>query len=142
MQANVHEDYSRAETHDGPSNRAFGFTVGLVLAAIALLPLLRSRPLRWWAAVPSAILLVAAALFPSALSLPNRLWMKLALLISKITNPVITALMFYMLFTPTAVICRWMGKDLLRLKFDETLDTYWIVRQPAGPPPESMRNQF
>lgn len=142
MPANVHEDFSRAETHDGPSNRSFGLTVGIVLAAIAVLPLLRSRPLRWWAAIPAAILLVAGVLAPSLLAVPNRLWMKLAWLISKITNPIITALMFYLLFAPIAAICRWMGKDLLRLKRDEGLETYWIAREPAGPTPESMRNQF
>jgi hypothetical protein len=138
----MHEDFSRAETHEGPSNRSFGLTLGVFFLIVTLLPVLRSRPARWWAAVPAAILLAAAVLFPSALSLPNRLWMKLALLISRITNPIITTLMFYLLFTPTGIICRWMGKDLLRLKFDESLDTYWIARQPAGPPPESMRNQF
>ena len=143
MPANVHEDFSRADHQQGgPSNRSFGLTVGIFLALVAVLPLLRSRPLRWWAAVPAAVLLIAAAFFPLSLTLPNRLWMKLAWLISKITNPIITALMFYMLFTPAAAICRWMGKDLLKLKFDEGVDTYWIVRQPAGPSPESMRNQF
>jgi hypothetical protein len=142
MQANLHEDFSRAETHEGPSNRSFGLTVGIFLAIIAVLPLLRSRPPRWWAAVLAALLLSAAGLLPAALRWPNRLWMKLAWLLSKITNPIITALMFYLIFTPAALLCRWMGKDLLRLKFDEELDTYWIARQPAGPPPETMRNQF
>lgn len=142
MRANVHEDFSRAEAHEGPSNRSFGLTLGIFLVVLAIVPLLRSRPPRWWAAVAAALLLIAAVLFPMALRWPNRLWMKLAWLISKITNPIITALMFYLLFTPAAIICRWTGKDLLRLQFDEDLDTYWITRQPAGPPPETMRNQF
>jgi hypothetical protein len=68
--------------------------------------------------------------------------MKLAWLISKITNPIITGLMFYLLFTPAALICRWIGKDLLRLKYDHAADSYWIPRDPAGPPPETMQNQF
>jgi hypothetical protein len=142
MQMNVHEDFSRAEEHEGPSNRSFGVTVGVFLVAVAVVPLLRSKPVRWWAVVPAAMLLIAAALFPSALSWPNRAWMKLALLLSKITNPIVTALMFYLLFAPIGVFCRWTGKDLLRLKRDDTLDTYWIARQPVGPPPETMRNQF
>jgi hypothetical protein len=142
MQANVHEDFSREETHEGPTNRSFGLTVGGVLALIALVPMLRSRPPRLWALVPAAILLVAGVLFPPALTVPNRLWMKLAGLISKITNPIILSLMFYLLFTPAALICRLLGKDLLRLKADKELDTYWIVREPAGPPPETMSNQF
>jgi hypothetical protein len=142
MQANVHETFSREETPEGPSNRSFGLTVGGMLALIALLPTLRSKPPRWWALAPAAILLIAGALFPSVLAVPNQLWMKLAALISKITNPIILSLMFYLLFTPVAMICRLMGKDLLRLKSDKELDTYWIARQPAGPPPETMSNQF
>jgi hypothetical protein len=142
MQANVHEDFSREKTHEGPTNRSFGLTVGGVLALIALVPMLRSKPPRLWALVPAAILLVAGAIVPSVLTLPNRLWMKLAELISKITNPIILSLMFYLLFTPAALICRLLGKDLLRLKADKELDTYWIVRQPAGPPPATMSNQF
>jgi hypothetical protein len=141
-QLNVHEDFSRTEAHAGPSNRSFGLTVGAVLALIALVPLVHGRPPRWWVAAPAAILLLTGAVYPSALCVPNRLWMKLAWAISKITNPVITALMFYLLFTPVAVITRLIGKDLLRLKFDETAESYWIPRQPAGPPPETMRNQF
>ena len=142
MQTNVHEDFSRAETHEGPSDRSFGLTMGIVLSCVAVLPMLRSRPPRWWAVAPAAILLLSALLFPSALRRPNRLWMRLAGLISKVTNPIVTGLMFYLLFTPVAVVCRWMGKDLLRLKRDDSLDTYWIARQPVGPPPETMRNQF
>ena len=139
---NTHEDFSRKETAQGPSDRSFGVTLGVFFALVGVAPLVHGRPLRWWAVAPSAILLTAAAVVPSTLAVPNRLWMKLAALISKITNPIITALMFYLLFTPAAIICRWMGKDLLRLKFDETLDTYWIPRRPAGPRPETMRNQF
>jgi hypothetical protein len=139
---NVHEDLSRAEAHEGPSNRSFGLTIGIILAAVAILPLWNSRPPRWWAAATAAVLLLAGVFAPSALRWPNRLWMKLAELIGRITNPIITALMFYLLFTPVALICRWMGKDLLQLKVDDAVDTYWIVRQPAGPPPDTMRNQF
>ena len=139
---NVHEDFSRKDDADGPSDRSFGLTLGIFFLLVGMAPLLRARPVRWWAVAPSAILLIAAAVSPSVLRLPNRLWMRLAWLISKITNPIITGLMFYLLFTPAAIICRWTGNDLLRLKFDDTLDSYWMPRQPPGPPPESMRNQF
>ena len=142
MQANVHEDFSREERHEGPSNRSFGLTVGGVLLLVALLPMLRSKAPRLWALVPAAILIVAGVLRPSVLTVPNRLWMKLAELISKITNPIILSLMFFLLFTPAAIVCRLLGKDLLRLKAEKELDTYWIARQPAGPPPETMSNQF
>jgi hypothetical protein len=79
---------------------------------------------------------------PSLLHRLNLLWTRLAVLLSKITNPIITGLMFYILFTPVAFALRLLGKDLLRLKLPPEGGSYWIPRKPAGPAPESMQNQF
>jgi hypothetical protein len=68
--------------------------------------------------------------------------MRLALLLSKITNPVIMALLFVMVFAPFGILMRLLGKDLLRLKPDPAANSYWVVRTPPGPQPESMSNQF
>ena len=43
---------------------------------------------------------------------------------------------------PTGLVMRAMGKDLLRLKRQPGADSYWIVRQPPGPMPETMKDQF
>jgi hypothetical protein len=37
---------------------------------------------------------------------------------------------------------RLVGKDPLRLKRDGGAGSYWIPREPPGPPPDSMSNQF
>jgi hypothetical protein len=50
--------------------------------------------------------------------------------------------MFYLIFTPIAFVCRMLGKDFLRLAPEPEAGSYWIPRQPPGPAPESMRNQF
>ena len=84
-------------------------------------------------------LLIASALSPSILRIRIRLWMQPAWWISKITNPIITALKFYLLFTPAALICRWPGENLLGLKYDYAADSY-CRRHRAGPPPETIRN--
>jgi hypothetical protein len=34
------------------------------------------------------------------------------------------------------------GKDFLRLRIDRSAKSYWIEREPPGPPPQSMKNQF
>ena len=44
--------------------------------------------------------------------------------------------------TSRRVSVRWRGKDLLRLKRDPAASSYWIPREPPGPPPETMRNQY
>jgi len=43
---------------------------------------------------------------------------------------------------PTGLVMRAMGKDLLRLKREPDAASYWIVRAPPGPAPESMKDQF
>jgi hypothetical protein len=37
---------------------------------------------------------------------------------------------------------RAIGKDLLRLKQEPEAESYWIVRAPPGPAPETMKDQF
>jgi hypothetical protein len=51
-------------------------------------------------------------------------------------------LLFVLGVIPFGLGARLMGKDLLRLKLDKSAKSYWIVRQPPGPPPETMRNQY
>jgi hypothetical protein len=40
------------------------------------------------------------------------------------------------------LLMRLFGKDFLRLKRDPQAKSYWIERTPAGPAPDSMKNQF
>jgi hypothetical protein len=138
----THESFHHDEELRVSSDRSFGLVFTVVFAVVGLLPLLKGNPVRTWALGVSALILVISFTTPSVLHGANVLWMKLALLLSKVTNPIITGLMFYVLFTPVAFIFRLTGKDLLRLKHDSAASSYWIVRQPPGPAPESMRNQF
>ena len=46
----------------------------------------------------------------------NLLWLKFGLLLHKVVNPVLMALIFYGTVLPTGIMARLMGKDLLRLK--------------------------
>jgi hypothetical protein len=34
------------------------------------------------------------------------------------------------------------GRDPLHLKFDRQAGSYWVVREPPGPAPETMTQQF
>jgi hypothetical protein len=62
--------------------------------------------------------------------------------LGKLTSPIVLGLLFYGFITPLAFAMRLAGKDPLRLKFDRAADSYWIRRDPPGPEPESMTNQF
>jgi hypothetical protein len=137
----MHEDFVREPEHTGSSDRAFGLTFAVFFALVAILPLLHHKPLRLWAVGVSILFLLATAI-PRVLRPMNLFWAKIGLLLSKITNPIITGLMFYLVFAPAAMVLRLLGKDLLHLKFDAAAGSYWIPRTPPGPAPESMQHQF
>jgi predicted membrane metal-binding protein len=137
-----HESYQRHEEVRGSSNRSFGIVFAIVFALIGLLPLAFGGHARLWSlAVGAAFLLVALAA-PSVLAPLNRLWLRFGLLLHRIVSPLILGIMFYLVVTPTGLLMRALGKDLLRLKFDRQRASYWIERVPPGPPPESIKDQF
>ena len=79
---------------------------------------------------------------PSLLAPLNRLWMRFGLLLHKIVNPVVMGIIFVLTVVPIGLVMRMIGKDILHLRFDKQCDSYWIRRDPPGPSPESMDNQF
>jgi Saxitoxin biosynthesis operon protein SxtJ len=137
-----HEDLTREEEVEGSSDRSFGVVFAVVFLIVALLPLLHSGAVRWWSVGVSAAFAVVAFTVPSILAVPNRLWMKFGLLLAKIVSPIALGILFYLVFTPIGLLMRLSGKDPMRLKADPNAKSYWIDREPPGPPPQSMTNQF
>jgi hypothetical protein len=138
----VHEDFSRDEAVQGSSNRVFGLTVAAALAVVAAWPLVRQRPVRWWAVAVALVVLGVAIVSPRVLGPLNRFWTRLGLLLQRLVTPAIMALLFYGTVTPIALLLRLGGKDLLRLRLDREAASYWLPRRPPGPAPDTMRQQF
>jgi len=138
----AHEDLARTQTIETSSDRGFGLVFAAVFLVIALWPLLGAAPPRWWALVPSAGFMVVALIRPALLGGLNRLWTRLGILLGRLISPLVLALLFYGVLSPLGVLMRLTGKDPLRLKQDRAAQSYWIPREPPGPPPDSMTNQF
>jgi hypothetical protein len=79
---------------------------------------------------------------PRVLALPNRLWTKVGLVLFKVVSPVVLALVFYVTVTPINLLLRLLGKDILGLGWKRDDSTYWIARNPPGPAPDTLKNQF
>jgi hypothetical protein len=138
----AHEDLTREQYVEGSSDRNFGLVIAAVFLLVALGPLRHGHTPRWWALAVAAVFALVALAKPALLARLNRLWMKLGILLGKIVSPIALGILFYGVLTPLAVVVRLTGKDPLRLKLDSGADSYWILRKPPGPPPDSMTNQF
>ena len=138
----IHEDYGRAEEVKLGSERAFGVVFAVVFAVVGLWPLVAGGGVRAWALGVGAWILVVALARPALLRPFNRAWFHFGLLLSRVVNPLVMGLLFFVTVTPIGLIMRALGKDPLRLRFDRGAPSYWIERQPPGPEPETMRQQF
>lgn len=138
----LHEDFSRQGEVKSGSDRAFGLVFAGVFALVGLWPLLGGGGARAWALAAAAVFLVVALARPRLLAPLNRLWFRFGLLLHTIVNPVIMGLVYFTTVVPIGLIMRLGGKDPLGLKPDRTSKSYWVHRDPPGPEPDTMRNQF
>lgn len=138
----AHEDLTREDLVEGSSDRNFGLVFGVVFVLIGAWPVLHGQPLRWWAIGIAAVFSLLAVAKPALLAVPNRLWTRLGVLLGKVVSPIALGILFYGVIAPMGVVARLVGKDPLRLKLDASAESYWIRREPPGPPPQSMTNQF
>jgi Saxitoxin biosynthesis operon protein SxtJ len=142
MTQTIHESYSRDETVIGGSDRSFGIVMTAAFAAMSLLNWWHNGHSWRWTGGIAVLFFAAALLYPAALKPFNRVWLKFGLLLHKVVNPIVMALVFFGTVLPTGLIMRALGKDPLRLKWQPDANSYWIERRPPGPAPESMKDQF
>lgn len=137
-----HEQFQEHHTGEIGSDRSFCFVFTGVFLVLSLWPLVRGGAFRPWALGVSAVFLLIGLVAPQSVHALNVAWMKLALLIAKVTNPIITSLLFFLVFTPFALLFRLIGRDALRLRKDPAAASYWILKEPPGPDPATMPNQY
>ena len=121
------------------SERNFGFVFTAFFSIISLYFYWFNLNNYLWTLAIAFILFLLSVFFPKSLVIPNKLWFKFGMLIGAFIAPVIMSIIFYLVVTPTGLIMRLIGKDLLNQKFDKTKKSSWIIR---GDSLTSMKNQF
>jgi hypothetical protein len=137
-----HEDLRREEEIKGSSDRSFGLVFAGFFGILAGLSWWRGGELWPWWVGASAVFAAIAIVFPRGLAPANRAWTRLGLLLFKVVNPIVMLILYSVAIVPIGLIRQAAGKDPLRLRFDPEAPSYWIPREPPGPAPETMKNQF
>jgi hypothetical protein len=138
----THESFRAHEDVRGTTNRNFGFVFTIFFALVAFYPLLKGRPMRVWFAVLSAAFLTLTLTRGDLLAPLNWAWGKVSFLISTVTNTIVLGLLFFVGFSLINLLMRLRSRDLLRLRYDSSAPSYWLVRSPSGPAPETMTEQY
>lgn len=122
--------------------RGFGLVFAVVFAVIAAWPLMDGGAPRLWALVVAAGFLAVTWVRPRWLRPLNLVWFRFGLWLGAVVAPIVMALVFFLVVTPTGWLVRALGKDPLRLKLDRQAPSYWIERDEENNPMGSMKNQF
>ena len=141
-QQNTHERLNDSREVQTSSDKSFGVVFCIVFLIVGLWPLIGGNGVRWWAIIIAATFLLSAFLFPKILRPLNRLWTALGLLLHKVVNPLVMGFLFFLVVTPIGLLMRVLGKRPLSLDFEKDQQSYWIDRDPPGPPSDGMKNQF
>ena len=132
--------YKKNNKHKIGSNRSFGIVFFAVFLIVALWSFrgdigeIKTIPL-----VISVIFLILGLINSKLLTPLNKLWLKIGEILGRIIAPIVIAIVFFLVITPTAIIMRLLGKDLLKKKYDSKSKSYWINRIEII---NSMKKQF
>jgi hypothetical protein len=96
----------------------------------------------WWALALGFLFGAAALVAPNTLARLNRVWFRFGLALHGVVNPIVMGFLYYLAVAPMGLIIRLAGSDPLRLKRETSAVSYWVRREPPGPPPDSMTKQY
>ena len=122
--------------------RKFGLTTGAIVAILfgGLIPWMWDFRYPTWPWIVFGILAALAIFAPMLLQPVHRTWMRIGLLISKVTTPIIMGFVFFLVIMPVGIIIRIAGRDPLHRKLDSSTDTYRVDPHAFGH--DSLENPY
>ena len=114
--------------------RKFGLVIVVGLGVIGILISLKTHNLnvsKWLWGI-GLLFLILSFILPTVLRPVYRIWMLLAYFIGGIVSRVILTVLFYVVLTPTGLVLRLFGKDILNQKFCENCNSYWVKKELSG----------
>jgi len=110
------------------SNKSFGILFFIVFFILCLWPLTKGNAINIYLVFLAIVFLILGLLNSKLLSPLNKGWIKFGEILGLFIAPIVMALVYFIILTPISLIVRAFGKDLLGLKFNKKIDTYWIKR--------------
>ena len=110
--------------------RKFGLVIAIALGVIGSFVYVKfgNFDVVGWLWGIGLLFLILGFILPSVLRPVYRIWMLLAYFIGGIVSRVILTVLFYVVLTPTGLVLRLFGKDVLDQRFEKDRESYWIKK--------------
>ena len=114
--------------------RKFGLVIAIALGVIGSFVYVKfgNFDVVGWLWGIGLLFLILGFILPSVLRQVYRILMLLAYFIGVIVSRVILTVLFYVVLTPTGLVLRLFGKDVLDQKFEKDRESYWIKKDLSG----------
>ena len=121
------------------NNRSFGILFFIVFLILGLYPTLKGNSPNIYFIFISIPFIILGLINSKILTPLNNAWIKLGEILGIIIAPIVMAIIYFFILTPISIVVRIFGKDLLSIKFNKQVNTYWINRKKNI---SSMKKQF
>lgn len=119
--------------------RKFAFPVGTAFLVLAGILFWREKETAMRVMIGlGSTLYVVGAIIPGYLGPVYRGWMKMALLISKVTTPIFMSIVYFLVLTPTGIVMRILGRKPMEHPMQD--DSFW--HSTEGRPASDLTRQF
>ena len=122
------------------SEKSFGIVFSVFFLILTIYCLIKDISAYYIFISISILFLIIAFTKPKILKIPNFLWYKLSIALSKISSPIIMLLIYSISILPIGIILKIIGKKSDIKKIDHKSKSYWIKR--SGKENSSMIDQF
>ena len=110
------------------SNKSFGLLFFIVFLIIGLWPLLNDNSPNILFLILAIFFLILGLINAKILTPFNKAWIKLGEVLGLVVAPLVMVAIYFIVLTPLSFLIRIFGKDLLKLKFDKKINSYWIEK--------------
>ena len=110
-------------------NRGFGLLFFIVFLVLALWPLRNGEEINFYLIFIALIFLLLGLVNSKILTPLNKGWIKFGEILGRIIAPIVMAIVYFLILTPVSLFVRLFGKDLISMKFNDSLKSYWIKRE-------------
>ena len=121
------------------SNRSFGIVFFVFFTIVGIYPVIDNGDINIYFIISAIVFLILGILNSKVLYPLNYVWFRFGILLGAVIAPIVMGIIFFAVVTPTGLIMRLLGKDLLKKKFLKNSETYWIKSQKVK---SSMKQQF
>ena len=120
------------------SNKSFGIVFFFVFLIISFYPFLNEGNIRVWSLVLSIVFLFLGLINSKILGPFNKIWFRFGIILGNFISPIVMGAIFFLVITPTSIIMKILGKDILNLKKNNN-NSYWIEKSNQN---SKMKNQY